>query len=323
MTYDLKDGKIWADRCEVDVVHHCILSCRACNHMAPWADQYFADLDQTRRDLSILSRYYHSGVFGFSGGEALLHPRLPELMDVVRESGIADRLWVYTNGLLLGQMPAEFWEKLDTVRISLYPSTLKAVQLRASRKQARLQDVDLQVAYFPFFREPHSEPGTTDPKLVSRIYATCRIVHEARCHNVSEGYFYKCPRSMFIPRHLLGITGSEMARDAVRIADSVAFRDELLSLLRSDEPLAACRHCLGSVGKVFRHTQEPRRGSRPPRTTEELVDWGQLERLEGAPNLAPAPWLVRAKGMLSRLPPAVRLHPAFLRLAAGARDTFW
>jgi cyclic pyranopterin phosphate synthase len=324
MTYEIRNGKIQIERCELDIVHHCNLSCRACTHLSPWAAKCFADPDQVVSDLSVLAEYCHLKGVGLLGGEPLLHPDLLGVVDAIRKSGLVERIAVVTNGVLLGRMPEAFWRSVDVVVISLYPgSEISVEELKVCRQRAREHGADLKLKYQDSFRESHSALGTTDAHLVRRIYSTCKAAHAWRCHTAIDGYFYRCPRSAFIPRYLHSSPWPNVAIDGLKIEHSGTFVDDLLSFLSRETPLESCRYCLGTVGKRFAHTQESRSVSRALRPTEELVDWGHLEELEKSDNLLTPPWLgiasTLAKRVVASLPPAIQMHPAMSRLIAAAR----
>jgi len=230
-----------------------------------------------------------------------------------------------TNGVLLWRMPEAFWRSVDVVAISLYPGyEISVEELKEYQQRAREHGVNLRLKYQDSFRESHSVLGTADARLVRRIYSTCKTAHIWHCHTVIDGYFYRCPRSAFIPRYLHGSPWPNVAIDGLKVAHSGTFGDDLLNFLSRETPLESCRYCLGTVGKRFAHTQESRGGTRALRPTEELVDWEYLEELERADDLSMPPWLrtvsTLAKRTLASLPPAVQLHPAVSRLIAAARN---
>ena len=158
--------------------------------------------------------------------------------------------------------------------------------------------------------------------MIKRIYATCEIAHLWQCHSHCDGHLYLCPQSSLIPRYLLGKSGAEAACDGFEITQSGGSREKLMEFLSAGRPLQSCRYCLGTVGKRFVHEQEPRGLQRPPRSTEELVDWEHLERLEKSDSLDVPPWLRGsydlAKRALASMPPYVRLHPIVQRAVTVA-----
>ena len=138
----------------------------------------------------------------------------------------------------------------------------------------------LRFRFCSSFRESHSEIGTDDADLVDRIYRTCAIVHEWRCHAVVDGYFFKCPESYFVPT-VLGPRTEHRWEDGIRISDDPAFAVELRNYLAATVPLYSCGRCLGTAGRRFAHNQL-REGWRTPqqRPAEELIDQRLLARAE-------------------------------------------
>jgi len=320
MAYVIRDGKIQVPLSSLDPAHHCNLSCRACNHFAPWADEYFVDPDRVARDLSALGRFYHGETLALCGGEPLLHPQLPDVFAAVRDSGIADHIRVYTNGTLLRRAPDAFWSSVDSIRVTVYPGTIGRGDVQAARRRARAHGVHLAPVYSPTFRETFSELGTDDDRLVARIFSTCLFAHVYLCHVICDGYLFRCPRAVYIPRYALRQSGPEALRDGLKIEPSASFLDDLWRFLLGQEPLVACRHCLGSVGQPVPHAQEPSRSSRPPRSTEELLDWRRLQTLERRASLAPSSWVERITDLWHASPSALRSNPLLLRFVATVRQ---
>jgi len=292
--YRLKDGRILNRTCEVNIVEHCNLRCRSCTHLSPVLPKHFVDPGALSSDLTTLARSYHANVLKILGGEPLLHPNLLDVIMAARESQVAEKMEIWTNGLLLPRMERRVWEAVDSVRISLYPGrSLKQHQLDKCIDLARRNNVPIRYKRYQAFQESYSEQGTDDPSLVKRIYATCNEAHRWRCHTVANGWFFKCPQSYMIPK------GMSLGPDAtygngIKIDDSPGFRDRLLSYLTSPEPLPACDNCLGSAGRWFEHQQVQREEFRPAqcRPTEDLIH----PRLVGTTRLA----LARVESLLPK-----------------------
>lgn len=270
------DAKVHNHTCEINVVEHCNLSCRACSHASPALPRTVLDPAVLEHDLSRLAEHYGVHTVRLLGGEPLLHPDLAAIIDVVRRSGIGELIRVVTNGILLPRMPRSFWETVDIVEISAYPGNeLEPEQLRRCREEANAAGTQLVVTRVRMFRESYSEAGTADPELIRRIYRTCVIAHIWLCHTVTNGVFYKCPQSYFLPKLL----GKDRGLDGVALGEPDLGR-RLREYLASDEPLAACGNCLGSAGRRFEHEQTPRAEFRRRQgaRTEELVDPRYLGR---------------------------------------------
>lgn len=292
--YRLKDGRILTRTCEVNVTEHCNLRCRSCTHLSPVLPKHFVDPGALNSDLTALAGSYHATVLKILGGEPLLHPNLLDVITAARESQVAEKIEIWTNGLLLPRMEQRVWEVVDSIRISLYPGrSLKQHQLDRCIDLARQYSVPIRYKRYQTFQESYSEQGTDDPLLVKRIYATCNEAHRWRCHTVANGWFFKCPQSYFIPRGMS--PGQEAAySNGIQIDGSPEFRGRLLSYLTSPEPLPACRNCLGSSGKWFEHQQVRREEFRPAQChpTEDLIH----PRLVGTTRVA----MARVESLLPR-----------------------
>jgi organic radical activating enzyme len=292
--YRLKDGRILNRTCEVNIVEHCNLRCRSCTHLSPVLPKHFVDPGALSSDLTTLARSYRANVLKILGGEPLLHPNLLDVIMAARESQVADKMEIWTNGLLLPRMERRVWEAVDSVRISLYPGrSLKQHQLDRCIDLAHRNNVPIRYKRYQAFQESYSEQGTNDLSLVKRIYATCNEAHRWRCHTVANGWFFKCPQSYMIPK------GMSLGPDAtygngIKIDGSPEFHDRLLSYLTSPEPLPACHNCLGSAGRWFEHQQVRREEFRPAqcRPTEDLIH----PRLVGTTRLA----LARVESLLPK-----------------------
>lgn len=267
---------------EVNAVHHCNLACRGCSHLSPVLPRKVLDPVELESSLSVLARFYHAAKCKIVGGEPLMHPQLPEVLRAIRRSGVVDKIQVCTNGLLLPRMPLMFWELVDEVCVSNYPGrSLEMATYPSLNALSREHGVDFQVEFFDYFRVAYSEIGTHSEPLVRRIYNTCKMVHLWHCHTVYEGYFFKCPQSVFIDRVLQPGVASWM-QHGIAIRDTNEFQGALLDYLNSPHPLGACRHCLAMTGRRIPHEQISRSDWRRPQDvrTEELVDLEFLTQLE-------------------------------------------
>ncbi len=267
--------------CEISVAHHCNLACRACSHLSPILPKQFVDLDVLRADLTTLATVYHAEEARLLGGEPLLHPDLEAVIAVVRASGIADRVEVWTNGLLLDRMGDGFWAAVDRVVVSAYPGKEQtAAEVRRCHRRANEHGVRLAISVAEIFRESHAEHGTRDLGLIERIYATCQT---RRCHHIERGRFHKCPPSIFLPQVLEALRDDPHV-DGLPIVAGPDFAARLRAYLDDPAPLRSCGHCLGSVGRAIPSTQVRRPDWRAPQqaTTEALLDAELLAALEAS-----------------------------------------
>jgi hypothetical protein len=225
----------------------------------------------------MLARCYHANTLRLLGGEPLLNPALPEIANEARKTGIADKIKIVTNGVLLARADERLWGTIDIIEISEYPcAALSSDSLKRVVELASKYDVVIQGKSYFAFRESYSEKGARNPEFVKRIYATCEIRKHWGCHSVQGGHFYKCPQA-----HILARDRGSPTVDGVALHEpDLAMRLE--AYLTSPKPLVSCWRCLGSVGRLVVHEQLDRRGWRIPQAafSEDLVDWDLLRSIE-------------------------------------------
>jgi hypothetical protein len=268
--------------CEINAVDHCNIACMDCNHASPGAGKAVASPSAVLNDLSLLSRHYKSYALKIVGGEPLLHPDLLSLLRAVRESNICEYISLVTNGTLLSQMADEIWAELDEVELSIYPGTRPMLEthLPSVQRSAARHQVKLVISPYEEFRITFSTIGTADAGLTRRIYRNCRLANLWGCQSVHEGYFFKCPKCIYVPRILDAPVRYDYREDGLKITDSPDFLRQLSEYLGSQEPLSACRYCLGSSGKHRPHrlVKASEWVHIQARPIEELVDYGKLTR---------------------------------------------
>jgi organic radical activating enzyme len=314
----MQNGKIHTKRLEINVVHHCNLSCKGCGHLSPIIPEFFLSPDGLFHDLSILSRSCRPEIVSLVGGEPLLHPDLSEIIKVVRRSGITNKIRVVTNGLLLHRMSEQFWKSVDEIHVSLYPNHPKKLRdLAVYKRYAKRNSVGLKLRYQDYFNEYFLETANTDEPLVRRIYLTCSAPREACCHTLYEGHYYKCPRAVFIPMIHKNRADLAAAKDGLDIRGSKNLGEDLVEYFSTKTPLRACRYCLGSIGKRFTPQQVSRQAQTQSISQDKLIDWNRLGKLEQKKGLPLPNWLqeaqIKISSLISKLPPSVLLSSALRR----------
>jgi len=130
----LHPARLDARRAYIEVTTRCNLNCTICVRQV-WRDApgemtwgTFKEVIQGLRDFSKLERLTFGGF-----GEPLLHPRLPEMLELAATLGV--RLTVTTNGLLLDEETTRLLLKagVDQVVVSLDTAHAQAHQLSPSK----------------------------------------------------------------------------------------------------------------------------------------------------------------------------------------------
>ncbi|MDC9607069.1 radical SAM protein [Xenorhabdus griffiniae] len=264
-----RNGKVFnPEGIEINATLHCNMNCKSCAHLSPLFRKKNTDPGTMYRYLEVLSHSYHASYAKIMGGEPLLNPNLLELIKAVVNSGIADEILLTTNATLLHKAPDELWEAIDSLELSLYPSKLpNEEKIESFKYKAALHKVKLRINYYDNFRFSYSEEKNEDFSLTQDVYDTCKMAHFWHSHTVIDGWFFRCPQSIFIPQQ--GVAGGwNNEVDGLRISSAPEFAESLYKFLTRSQPLKACEYCLGSVGKLHPH-QELRK-----------ADWRTLGKYE-------------------------------------------
>lgn len=114
---------------EYHLTNHCNLNCKGCAHFAPIAQPWFANIEDYKRDMSMLSSKVIVDELILFGGEPLLHPNISEFLDVSRKLLPNAKISVLTNGLLLIERLAElkdvFVKNNICLDVTCYPIDVK------------------------------------------------------------------------------------------------------------------------------------------------------------------------------------------------------
>jgi MoaA/NifB/PqqE/SkfB family radical SAM enzyme len=258
----MRKGKIHRRSVEYNLTEHCNLRCRGCGHASPIFPEKFASLAAFHADLEALAEVFHSDELRIVGGEPLLHPQLLDFLREARRIGIADRIVLYTNGVLLHGASAELWQSVDEIYLSVYPGVRRRLDESECERLCRENGVKLTIYRAAHFEQMTVNNRIEDGELVQAIYDNCKQRAETSCHTAYEGRFYKCPVAAFTKARLArsGIAFPEQESDWVDLHDEANLERQLETYLTSTSPLTACSFCLGDSGPTFKHEQLNRVG---------------------------------------------------------------
>jgi organic radical activating enzyme len=274
----LKDGKIIPPmNLEVIVADHCNIACRQCNHASPIMKKWNATVEETEQMLDLLSGVYHCKRLRLIGGEPLLNPKIVEIIQIAKQSGIADLIQLTTNGMLLDRLPDAGWQALDEVELSLYEiSNLSADKIDALKRKGTQFGTRVNVSKYENFRMTFTAQKAKSAALVEDIWSACKMANVWGCHALRKDRLYRCPQSIYVP----GFTGGQLEAEGFALSDRSGLRDDLLNYLNAAGPLKACANCVGSCGKQFEQTGLERKSWKDDLNTpfEDMIDYELLER---------------------------------------------
>lgn len=273
--------KIHTRYLEVNITGHCNLRCAQCNHYSPYVAPEFYDLEQFEIDITRLAEVYHATGMRLLGGEPLLNKDLPQYVKIVRAKGLADLVGICTNGILLAHIADELLMGLDFVHVSLYPlggNFLRELESGASKCRRLGIKFGIErkdTLLLTNVDDPH------DGELSLKIFRSCKIANLWRCHTIWNGFYYKCPRPIFINYYFArrGIKNEVdyQRRDGVALHQPQLF-ERLEAYLLDRTPFLSCSYCLGTSGKSVRWRQMGH-DERVPVPTHPL-EWLKVSELE-------------------------------------------
>lgn len=231
---------------EVNLVEHCDLNCKNCNHFSNISKEHCIPLEVIEEDLQKFSSFSGdlSGDMKLIGGEPLLHPELTEIMAIARKYFPKTRIRLLTNGIKLLQMPDAFWRscKENKIEISVtkYPIKLdyEKIQDTAAQYDVFFEYYNGALIVKTSMKYPLDLEGNLDPK---DSYRQC--FQARRCAMLSEGRLFLCPliATSHIFNEKFGTKLDLLPQDYLEIR-KVKSMDEITAFLQQ-EGTPFCRFC--------------------------------------------------------------------------------
>lgn len=257
MIFRKQRAPIEVESLETPLTEHCNLKCAACDHASPHLAEKALVVDSLAKDLSVLSRVMKAKEYRLVGGEPLLHPDLNAIINIVRDSGIAQEICLITNGLLLHRVEDAIWESIDKLWVSDYPGVRLTWSVEKIEAKCRKHGVVFEPHPVVQFRKVLLNHINDDGGLIQNIYNACKPAHVWKCYTLADGRFFKCAKPVLIRQRLAaaGNTYEEILPDGVDLHKGKRLRRRLEEYLSSTTPLGTCYYCLGSSGPVVDHHQ--------------------------------------------------------------------
>lgn len=256
MEYKIIDGKVQTRALEYHIIDHCNLRCDQCCSFSPMLKAWCVTPEQFEKDLKLVAQYVQPTFLKIVGGEPLLHPQLPELLQIARRVGIAPKVSVTTNGHLLKKLSEAAWESFEMLTVSIYPSPpLSKEHLKWVRTKAAQHNISVSWKTQDKFVNMNRAEKASD-EVARATFNGCWIHH--RCNSIKNSRFYSCTRPQYIQK--FAPNASLFEEDGV---DLHAHAPEELPLLikahlESTEPINSCYLCKGGQSNLSTQKQMSR-----------------------------------------------------------------
>lgn len=252
---------------EVNIVKHCNLNCKGCDHFSPLVKSGFMPVEVFRRDMERMAELFEGEAekIYLLGGEPLLHPNLIDFMEIGRKNFSRAKIAVITNGILLPKMKTVFWEACKKNAIEILPTRYPiAIDYEKMGEVARSYGVeyaifgDTQDNAKMLWYEPLDLSGSHNP---ADQFAICRQANF--CITLDHGRIYTCVVvpgvSAFNDYFQMNLEITEADSIDIYKAKSA---DEILDFLW--RPIPFCKYCAWE-----KHTQ----GNPWERSKRDIREW--------------------------------------------------
>lgn len=231
---------------ETNLVNHCNLNCRSCDHVSPLSKKWFADIEKFDKNLSQLSKIFNGEAkyIRLVGGEPLLHPKLIDFFRVARTHFISTDIQLWTNGILLSKMDKVFWQECHKQNIHI-SVTKYPVSVDYDLMWHLAEDNGVSFDFFDngnvvnrFNNNSYDICGKLDPK---DSYLCCPNANR-HITLTEDGHLFTCdkPPHISILNEYFDVDFNVSSMDYIDIFSNISAR-EVLEFLAS--PIPFCRYC--------------------------------------------------------------------------------
>lgn len=235
----------------LNILDHCNLRCKGCDHFACVADPYNVSYETIHRDLDRLAEIFHGDYImkiAVMGGEPLLHPELLKILKDVRKHFPYTTIRLTTNGLLLLKQGEEFWrvcrEEHVTIVNTKYPLNLDYEKMKEKAIEERVN--------FQFFEGTGDDTVKKSFKKIINLKGDSDPAESFSCCHISnygnflmEGKFYGCPFSCQSYRIFNKKFNKNLRMTEQDFIDIYKVHDMREILEFAARPKYYCRYCTG------------------------------------------------------------------------------
>lgn len=225
------------------VTEHCNLNCAGCDNFSPLAEPEFIDVSEFRRDIERMAFLFHNECERISllGGEPLLHPELPEIIEIARKNFPVGKIRLLTNGTLLSRQEARFWEACRdndiVIAMTHYPINVDIEKIMSLVKKFGVKIEYSEMTKDEFLKEPVDLSGKGDFR---KNFAACTRANY--CVMLGHGRLYTCTFASNI-HHFSRKFGKNIPVTEADYIDIYKVNDPEQILRRLAEPIPLCRFC--------------------------------------------------------------------------------
>ena len=255
-------------RFEIHIAEHCNLNCASCNNFSCIAEPEFVSTEEFRRDFERLGELFghECDRIHLLGGEPLLNPEINTLIKIARDNFPKGSINIFTNGILLSQKEADFWQACHDnnigILISAYPIKIdtETIHSLADKFGVNVSWAWNQNAHERDTFHVAAINLAGDGDIVGN-FAVCDRANT--CVVLSHGRLFPCTFAPHV-RHFNKRFNQNVAITDADSIDIYSDTDADKILQRLTEPIPACRYCVITT---------PSREFKWHRTSMDINEW--------------------------------------------------
>lgn len=229
----------------IDIVKHCNLNCKGCDHFSCISEKIFADVDTTKKDLLRIKEIFGEDVeqINLLGGEPLLNDQIGEYCELIRSLYPYVELRILTNGTLIPKVKDHLWEVFNRCGVIIV-MTQYPIAFNYENAKKIILDHGIRLEYMNCREEektmycvPLDIKGKQNAKISFRACAKGN-----QCIALENGKLYTCTLvpNIFIFNERFNQKLSVSKKDYVDIYDDLS-AEQILEKLSKEIPF--CRYC--------------------------------------------------------------------------------
>lgn len=106
-------------RLDFNVAYACNLACKGCISLSDFDRRGVTSLNEIKTQCDTWGKIIDPSVISIFGGEPLMHPRIGNVLDMIRQTWPLAQIRLITNGYLLKKYEPEFWFKFGPMEMQI------------------------------------------------------------------------------------------------------------------------------------------------------------------------------------------------------------
>lgn len=186
---------------EIEIVKQCNLNCRYCDHFSPWRDG-IVPIKQIEDWFTQWSKRVFFPTIQLMGGEPLLHPDLFSILLCARKYWEKSDIILVTNGLLLPEMPKDFFYLVKDIQgkiivshhynTAYYNRLITDIQLILSHYSIPYKIRESYKAWFKMYEISSEEKPIVNTKPIQDLPHDQKRCLSSKCSMLDESGISYC-----------------------------------------------------------------------------------------------------------------------------------